>query len=244
MLFYFTGTGNSKWVAERIAEDLCDRVYDLSKLRKIPDMKEEKQIGMIFPVYAWGVPEPMLLFAKKIKQTKTFTFGVCTCGADAGKALKNLSRVCHLDSSYSVIMPSNYIIGNDVERQETIEEKIKTASRELKQIAKEVRQQKQVYRVKEGALAALKSGPANWGFNRFARTTKPFYVTEQCNGCGKCMEYCPAHTIQMKEKRPIWGKDCFQCLRCINACPKAAIQYGKHTEQRGRYLIQNYLKEC
>jgi NAD-dependent dihydropyrimidine dehydrogenase PreA subunit len=42
-------------------------------------------------------------------------------------------------------------------------------------------------------------------------------------------------TIRMDDGRPVWGKDCTQCLACINRCPVHAIQYGKGTAQRGRY---------
>lgn len=64
MIFYFSGTGNSKWVAKNIAERINDRAYDISKLNEIPEIKKEKQIGLVFPIYAWGIPEPMILFAK------------------------------------------------------------------------------------------------------------------------------------------------------------------------------------
>ena len=29
MIFYFSGTGNSKWVAKKIAEKTNDKVYDI-----------------------------------------------------------------------------------------------------------------------------------------------------------------------------------------------------------------------
>ena len=38
------------------------------------------------------------------------------------------------------------------------------------------------------------------------------------------------------KSKPVWDKDCTMCLACINRCPQEAIQYGKSTEKRGRYL--------
>ena len=107
MIFYFSGTGNSRWVANEIAKKINDKTFDISKLNKRIDIDNEKQIGFVFPIYAWGIPEPMAIFIKKLKPSKTFTFGICTCGADAGIALKKFSKIYHLDSSYSIIMPSN-----------------------------------------------------------------------------------------------------------------------------------------
>lgn len=243
MIFYFSGTGNSKWVAKNIAERINDKVYDISKLNEIPEIKKEKQIGLVFPIYAWGIPEPMILFVKKLIKSNAFTFGICTCGADAGIALKKLSKIYQLDSCYSVIMPSNYIIGEDIEKECIILNKIENAKKEIDKISREIMQKQKIYRVNEGKYPKLKSTIVNTGFNKFARTTKPFYVDkEKCNGCGLCAKSCPASTITLVDGNPIWDTKCYQCLRCINYCPQKAIQYGKETEKRGRYNIEKYLK--
>ena len=47
MIFYFSGTGNSKWVANEIAKKINDNVYDISKLTDIPKIDNEKQIGFV-----------------------------------------------------------------------------------------------------------------------------------------------------------------------------------------------------
>lgn len=242
MIFYFSGTGNSKWVAREIAKRINDKCYDISKLSEIPEIYGENQIGLIFPIYAWGIPEPMTIFVKKLKKSDAFTFGICTCGANAGIALKKLSELYHLDSSYSIIMPSNYIIAEDIEKEDTIMKKIDMAKKDIEIISNEIIHRKKVYRVTEGKLPLLKSTLINKGFNKYARSTNPFYVdAEKCNSCGLCAKMCPASTITLIDDKPIWNKKCYQCLCCINNCPQVAIQYGKGTEKRGRYNIEKYL---
>lgn len=241
MIFYFSGTGNSRWIAENLADCTAEMTADISKLTKVPDLSKEKMIGLVFPIYAWGIPEPMLSFAKKLRKTDAFTFGVCTCGADAGIAMKLLSKIYPLDSSYSVVMPNNYVIGSELEDRETVLQKLDRAKEELQFITKELLQKKKVYRVTEGSMAFLKSAFINKGFNKLARTTKPFYVTDKCNGCNLCVRNCPADTIRLDNGKPVWNQKCYQCLRCINECPQTAIQYGTNTEKRGRYTIQKYL---
>lgn len=242
MIFYFSGTGNSKWVANKIAEKIGDKSYDISSLKKIPEVHNEKQLGFIFPIYAWGIPEPLILFAKQLKKVEVFTFGICTCGANAGIALKRLSKIYHLDSSYSIIMPSNYIIGEDIEEESTILKKIELASKEMEKISNEIIQNKKVYRVNEGTMPRVKSILVNNMFNKFGRTTAPFYVDkEKCTKCGLCAKMCPASTIKLIDGNPVWNTKCYQCLRCINNCPQVAIQYGKNTKKRGRYNISKYL---
>ena len=243
MIFYFSGTGNSAWTARQLARFTVDESYDITNLKELPYMENAKQIGFVFPVYAWSVPEIMADFAKRLPNIQTFTFGVCTCGGDAGLTMKQFSKLYPLSSSYSLLMPNNYILGSDTDEEGEIRQKITAARSELEQIAQEIQRQEKVYRVHEGAMAGLKSSLVNFGFNRFARSAKPFFAEDSCNGCGLCARNCPAHAITLREGKPVWATQCYQCMRCINQCPQNAIQYGKATAGRRRYIIRAYLPQ-
>ncbi len=243
MIFYFSGTGNSSWASRQLARLTGDEAYDITHLNELPNMDNVRQIGFVFPVYAWGAPEIMTEFVKKLPKLRVFTFGVCTCGGDAGLTMKQFSKLYPLSSSYSLLMPNNYIIGSDTDQVEEILQKITAARTELERMAQEIRRQEQVYRVHEGGLAGVKSHLVNFGFNKFARNAKPFFAEDSCNGCGQCVRNCPAHAISLRDGKPVWETQCFQCLRCINECPQQAIQYGKATAGRRRYTIRGYLPQ-
>ena len=99
-------------------------------------IKNDEYLGFVFPVYAWGAPEIVIDFAKKLKKSfgkwkniggtadkperKTFTFAIATCGEEAGYTLKNFSKIIPLKSSYSLVMPNNYVVGSDLEDEGTV----------------------------------------------------------------------------------------------------------------------------
>lgn len=241
MIFYFSGTGNSAWTARQLARLTGDEAFDMTDLKDLPEMENTKQIGFVFPVYAWGAPEVVADFVKKLPKPQVFTFGVCTCGGDAGHTMRRFSKLYPLSSSYSLLMPNNYVLGSDTDDEGEIFQKIAAARVELQRMAQEIRQRERVYRVHEGTFPGVKSYLVNLGFNKFARSAKPFFAGDGCNGCGQCAGNCPASAISIRDGKPVWAAQCFQCLRCINECPQQAIQYGKATAGRRRYTIRAYL---
>lgn len=128
MIFYFSGTGNSAWAARQLARLTGDEACDSTVLNELPELTNVRQIGFVFPVYAWGAPEFMADFVKKLPKTQAFTFGLCTCGGDAGLAMKQFSKLYPLSSSYSLVMPNNYIIGSEPDDEGEILRKL-TAGR-------------------------------------------------------------------------------------------------------------------
>jgi len=51
--------------------------------------------------------------------------------------------------------------------------------------------------------------------------------TENCTGCGICLDVCPEEAILMTRKmaypEPVQG-NCIGCLECVQECPFAAIE--------------------
>lgn len=242
MIFYFSGTGNSKWIALNLARIINDQAYDITSVEEIPNLEGDERIGFVFPIYAWGIPEIMLKFITRLPKLESFIYAVSTCGNETGLAYKKLTKLVNLASFYSVKMPNNYIIGANLESSSIIKNKIAKAKNEIELIAKEICSKKPTFRFHKGKMAFLKTKILNYGFNNFARTTKKFYVNSNCNTCGICVNNCPAGAIKMQAKQPIWSGQCFMCTKCLNSCPQKAIQYGKKTNTKERYHIDDYLE--
>lgn len=60
MIYYFSATGNNKYVAERIAEAINDEAKSIQDTN--PLLTKSDIIGFVSPTYGWGLPEIMKRF--------------------------------------------------------------------------------------------------------------------------------------------------------------------------------------
>jgi len=53
----------------------------------------------------------------------------------------------------------------------------------------------------------------------------PTINLERCTGCGLCVEYCPAHAVELVAERPAITavERCSYCGACEEMCPSGAI---------------------
>lgn len=243
MIYYFSGTGNSKWIAQQIAAQTGDQAVSIPDLEKDGPtavyIGADSSVGIVFPIYAWGAPLLVERFCRLVHvESGAYAYAVCTCGDDAGRALQRLKRYFPYQSAWSFTMPNNYILGFDVDSPELEQTKIAAARERLNTVAESIRTKATVFDVHAGSGAWLKTALIRPMFNAFARRTKPFYATNDCNGCKLCERNCPVKAVVLEQGKPVWvRKHCAQCMACINRCPVKAIQYGAGTQQRGRYFF-------
>lgn len=59
-------------------------------------------------------------------------------------------------------------------------------------------------------------------------TSRPVIVKKGCVGCGKCAESCPAHTIQMIDRKAVIDySKCIRCYCCHEMCPQKTIRLSR-----------------
>ena len=250
MIFYFTGTGNSGFLAEKLAESLDDNIISVSKLMKSNGsfkftLKKDETIGFVFPVYAWRPPKMIEEFIKKVEFenfNNNYTFSLACCGENVGNTMKLMekklsSKNMELSCGFSVVMPNNYIIMGDVDSKERANKKIEEASTKILKIAEVIKnREKGVFEVTKGIFPSILTGVIHPLFLNGGADTKKFTVSSDCTGCGMCERVCTCGTIKLVNNKPVWGEKCNQCLACIHYCKAKAIQYGKGTVKKGRYV--------
>ena len=88
----------------------------------------------------------------------------------------------------------------------------------------------------------MKSGSVNTVFYKKFVKAKPFYTTDNCVGCGACADRCVLNNITIHNGKPVWGDNCTHCMACICGCPTEAIEYGKKSLGKPRYMCEEYQK--
>lgn len=252
MILYFTGTGNSKYVADFLADRLNDEVVSLGDMLKNNlqrALKSEKPFVWIAPIYAWRFPKAIdELFEKIDFQGNRTVYFVATMGGDSGDCEKFCKKLTagknmKFGGFADVIMPDNYFGGFNIKDENEMIETVKAAHPTLGKIADTIESDQILnIRVKTSA-GALKSGLVNYGFTKYMLSGVKYKVNEDCTGCGKCVKICPANNIEIKDGKPFFLGNCMGCYACIHKCHEKAINLGKRTEGKTRYVCIDYKKE-
>ena len=252
MIFYFSGTGNTRWVASQLAEALGE------DLLSIPDelkkgvlhyvLKDNERLGFCFPTHGWQPPHIVRHFISKSTFANAgYVWALTTCGDNMGEAMtilnKDLRRKgMEAETQFSVIMPESYVCLPFMytDSEERVEEKIENARRQIIHISRIVKDRKRgIVELEKGATPRLYSYVIGAYFNRKMITDRKFTVDKNvCTRCGRCAKVCPVDNIIGTPPKWIHNGRCTCCLACYHHCPVHAINYGAITRRRGQYYFQ------
>lgn len=247
MIFYFSGTGNSLYAAERIREQIGGEVIDMAEAMEKGQYRYEieagDRIGFVFPAYYYGLPTIVKEFIGKIEMNTSdsvHVYSVVTCGANYGavdRVMKKLlkEKGLNLSAFYGLPMVDNFIFGYDLQNKMEQEQTLKKAEGRLRVIIKSISVNGKSDKPSTFVERALTR--AVYPIYVKGRKTRKFYADNGCISCNLCEEICPSKAIEMVDGRPKWIKEqCIHCVACINRCPVEAIQYGQSTKKRNRYV--------
>lgn len=259
MIYFFSGTGNSRYVAEKLGDILHSRVLSILEDKKKflqPDCSDN-MIVIVVPIHSWGIPPIVKQYIEEwdfnsiqeIKNKNIRPSFVVTCGDDTGDVdimIDKLIRKIGIKAGLiaSVIMPNTYVLlpGFNVDSRALTELKIKESTERIAQVAEWIRAGREERDIFRGRFPGIKTKVVYPLFHKWGIDTKKFHADDKCIGCGKCKEQCPVGNIVISKGHPIWNNQCTSCLACFHICPTKAISYGKVTKNKGQYNILDYIK--
>jgi ferredoxin len=246
-IFYFSGTGNSLFVARQLRERIPGaRLIPIAGLLPLKrHASDAEAVGLVFPVHALSVPIAVIRFVKMLEiDDAAYVFAVETrlgivfngFGYLAGLLAKKRKR---LNARFIVNMPSNDVKDEHyrVPDREALARNERGVVQQVEGIAAAVGERKdhdeadRSYLVghphgRLGNLLLEKTVVSLLHLSQYLGGVNYFYHDPKCIGCGVCGRVCLSGKIVMAGDRPVWqkGRLCLMCYACINFCPKEAIQ--------------------
>lgn len=253
MILYFSGTGNSKYCAEKIASytgsELCSINDMMKKQITEVDVKGSPLLGFVCPTYnfnmAYAVAEFLETLVIRNVPDGCYIFAVFTCGRSSGSAEETIRNILskkgmELSAAFKVEMPDNYIPMFPLAEKDEQMRMLENAEGCLNGVIEDIESRKHTTITTQQMPAPMRFLIKKTAIPGQRKATKNFWVNDNCIGCGLCETVCPKNLIRLQDGKPIWVKDdCACCLGCIHRCPKQAIQYGKKTAKTGRYTNPN-----
>ena len=230
MIFYFSGTGNSKWAAKTLALETGDTLVSIPEVINSDcsfTLEKDEHVGFIFPIHGWRVPNIVKEFLTKLtiktlgedtSHVKHYCFCLVTAGDTIGKAMERFQQqlksvtvndALSLKAVCSLIMPESYVglPGMDVDTKEKELEKKELASKQLKEFSNILKQHPH------------KDSNQIWGWNQLIRGPIPSFFSGPVGGFFErfLITDKPFHVDRRR---------CVKCGICANVCPVGDIKGG------------------
>lgn len=252
MVLYFSGTGNTEYIAKLIADGLGDECLDLFDRTRTNDkspLYSEKTYVICAPIYVCEMPIFLIKYLKSLEfKGNNKVYFIFTSGGYCGSAkvqakLFSIRKKLKFLGCSEFVMPRNYV-ANDryaMDEEEVIHSKISKSTKKVKEVVEAIKNEQKLKSRHVWLFEILIIAPFAPLWTKYKLVSKDFYATDACVGCRICQKVCPLNNIEVVDKRPKWGDICTHCMACIAKCPKKAIEYGNKTQGKQRYLLKDYV---
>lgn len=235
IVFYFTGTGNSLYVARQLAGSNGE-VLSIPQMVKHDRYEfEADEIGLVYPIYGHMPPNMVRRFIKRAHLKAGYKFAVLTYGNRKCNAVEIWDDVSQqaenaFDYIATLIMVDNWLPNFDMNEQMLINKHIPENLQKIttdiaahahwhEPVTEEERQQHRFFMAYTGIDPSV-------GF--MLKSERSFTVTDNCIGCGACVDVCPKGNYKLTGNGVKIEGSCEFCFACIQNCPQKAIQFAKN----------------
>ena len=201
-VIYHSNTGQSKRVAEYIADITAFELYDIFDLS---EYVFDTAI-LVFPVHCQGVPAHVKDFLARLRARNLVviaTYGRMCCGNALNYIQRryrhNIIAAAYVPTKHSYLREDGF---DDFERLNGIADKLNNPT------------PVKIPRRYKNPLSDFCKGLRS-------RIGVKMFKDECCNNCGQCSEVCNNNAI----KNGKTNRNCIRCLKCVKECPNKAIRF-------------------
>jgi Pyruvate/2-oxoacid:ferredoxin oxidoreductase delta subunit len=249
VIYYFSGTGNSRNVANWIAsvsleyQVECQPVNIAHIDRKALTAPEPGTlIIFLSPIHGFNYPPIMLNFIARFPKGKNKVVLMNTrAGMLIGKfvtpgltgiafylsALILFLKGFSIKAILAVDMPSNWISVHPGLNDRTVKFLHEKNKERVVKFAHKIMQGKSHFKhlIEVYDLLLAPIAVAYYLAGRFF-LAKTYFASADCDNCNICLKGCPVKAIIKVDNRPFWTFNCESCMKCMSNCPRKAIETG------------------
>lgn len=264
-IFYFSGTGNTWWVSEKLKTTFEEKGHTVSLYsieRKDIDWDEvipkvlcyHEIIGIGFPVYGSKIPKIMKRWVKENlckhsielpEKKQAFVYDTMAMfSGDPPLLMKKILKKCGFTVKQAInirtlsnLPQMKSLMTWEKDKQEEIFQK---AENKIHKFVDYILLNKKWVMRRDPFTRAI-AGFQRLGMRFEDRLLSKLFVfdPELCNMCGICVKFCPVDNLKIEEtaEKPkiVYGPNCEFCMRCFNSCPQDAILVMKRTRDTEKY---------
>lgn len=235
LVFYFTATGNSLFIAKQFSDTPLSIPQELKKSDFI---YEADEIGFVFPDYAAAAPMIVREFIGKARFKAKYIFSVITFGnasVNVAEWWDKFALEKGLKNNYvnHILMVDNYLPVFDMNEQIKIDKKTDEL---LARIIEDITERKDY------------TAPSDMGWFRedmlknmqdmhFSQTSEQLIKLDKdrCIGCSTCTKVCPRGNFRLTDNGLEYSGKCEFCLACIHSCAQHALSLERERNKDARY---------
>lgn len=249
-IVYFSPTGNTRFLAERLSNHLGETETELLALEftNPAKLKKSDQLILLYSIHAFNPPRTVRRFVDGIPSELFNSVSILSVGCAEGwqnaaassglrATLEKKGYSIHLDEV--VAMPLTFIMSFP---EQTGRKVVDTAESKIEKAASSI---------KTGMVSEnhppVKSKIVHFIGKAEDTAARAFglelHAGKNCTSCGICVKNCPEGNIRFNKKNvPKFGLSCLMCMRCIYNCPENAIspRLSKFIPIKNGYNISNY----
>ncbi|MCL2634154.1 MAG: EFR1 family ferrodoxin [Oscillospiraceae bacterium] len=244
LTLFFSGTGNTKYIAERFSKTMGYACHSIEDSIDFEDLIcKSSRICVCYPIYGSRVPRIFKEFVReysalfKNKEIIIIITQLIASG-DGARVFVDLFPKKHFKVIYAehINMPNNVCnfallpLKNGVQNHKMI----RKAEIRLARVCRDIQRGRIIRR----------------GFNAFSRFLGLFQgvfeekmnargknvkIDNDCTVCGLCVNACPMKNLRISDGEIKHDNNCTICYRCVNLCPQKAITTFFHRKPKDQY---------
>ena len=249
IIYYFSGTGNSRNVAKWMASVAQDyhvecQLVNIAQIDRKALTAPEPGTLIIFlsPIHGFNYPPIMINFIMRFPKGKNKVVLMNTrAGMLIGKfitpgitgiafylsALVLFLKGFSIKAILAVDMPSNWISVHPGLNDRTVKFLHMKNKERVEKFAHKIMQGKSYFKhlIEAYDILLAPVAVAYYLAGRFF-LAKTYFASTDCDNCGLCVKACPVKAIIKVDSRPFWTFNCESCMKCMSNCPRKAIETG------------------